>query len=529
MDVLEFYKQVLAQGALAPDDQGYIRTIFKDKRIIEVAGRKLVMPISQHHKHLEGKEIFHPLSENNINGISDVMHYLTERLAMVLNVRTVEVMTGLTGAAFSEANQSSMSKAKIKLISGITTELRSVESLEQVQKFLARQMDANVESAFIKLELRRLKGSSVGKSNRQAVVTFPLYEALKEDILLPRKETKFPGLKNASQVNLVILAHEAIFPGIADGDVYSASCYGVPAPFFQVTMDAVTNLRSRLEEAANVLGIESSLGDEIDFSFMDVLKDNKEVHRLIMEGGSNTEASPNKEDAPKPKEVPQAPVPQAPQPAPQQQTYQAPQQTYQAPQEPARPQGRNDNDNKQRMTKTASTFQEWNQQFGAPNAMGAHGAAMAQVEAWKRAVDAWNNSYRMWFDSVTRQYGQPPVNMPPPNVIPPGQLAPQHPANVPHPQQVARPPMAPNQGYGYPQPQPQPQGYGYQPPPPQQGYGYPQPQPQYGAPPHQQYTYTSQPQQGYGYPQPHPQQGYGYPQQPPQQGYGYGAPAYGRP
>lgn len=55
MDIVQFYTQVLSQGALVPDDQGYIRTIFKDKRIVEVCGRKLVMPISQHHRDINGK------------------------------------------------------------------------------------------------------------------------------------------------------------------------------------------------------------------------------------------------------------------------------------------------------------------------------------------------------------------------------------------------------------------------------------------------------------------------------------------
>lgn len=543
MDIVQFYTQVLSQGALVPDDQGYIRTIFKDKRIVEVCGRKLVMPISQHHRDISGKEIFHPLSENNLNGISDVMHYFSERVAMVLNVRAGELLAALTSAAFSEASQSSMSKEKIKLISTITTELRSEESLGQVHSFLTRRMSNNVESAFIKLELRRIKGSATGKANRQAVVTFPLYEALKEDIKLPRKETKFPGLKNASQVSLVLMAHEAIFPGIADGDRYSASAYGVPAPFFQVLMDATTTLRSRMEEVSRILDAESSLG-EVDFSFMEVMRDNKEVHRLIMEGGSNTEAEPNRDDTPKPRASAQAPAPasepvqQAPAPAP---AYQ-PQQQYQPPQQQQpKAYGRNEPEDKKRLTKTSDSFAEWNRQFGAPSQMGAQGAAMAQAEAWKRAVDAWNQSYRQWFEGQTRQFGAPPLNMPAPHLIPPGQLAPQHPSNVPHPQQVARPPMMPGAGYGYQQP-PQ-QGYGY-PQPPQQGYGYPQ-QPPNITPPG--YGYPQPPQQGYGYPAapaaaypaagyPAPNapyvyttapQGYGYPQ-PPQPGYGYQQP-YGRP
>ena len=146
MDIVQFYTQVLSQGALVPDDQGYIRTVFKDKRIVEVCGRKLVMPISQHHRDINGKEIFHPLSENNLNGISDVMHYFSERVAMVLNVRAGELLAALTSAAFSEASQSSMTKEKIKLISTIAVDMRSEESLSQVHSFLTRQMSKNVES-----------------------------------------------------------------------------------------------------------------------------------------------------------------------------------------------------------------------------------------------------------------------------------------------------------------------------------------------------------------------------------------------
>lgn len=499
MKLIDFYNKVLNMGIMEADDKGVVRLIQEHKPAAMIGDRIIVIPTQEQISNLnENKEVFHPLAEDTIAGLSNVSKKLLERINFSLNVTFTQIVIYLHSLATTSSGKTNYTSEQMEILQGIKAQPK--KELD-IMKALAGPFAKNPTNAFVEITLSRsgktlFRGERV---SRVAYVSFPFYNELKKDIDKARKDSTL-GL-TLEQVELMIEMYEAVFPNLDMPDEYNSGVGVVYAPFFTVLLKSAGSLfqaMMRLKVAFPDY-IELTELTETDYGWLSIL-DNQEELRKLANQYPNLELKKNAVEKEPIRSTPTAvPTPPAPTAYAQPPIAEAPAPKLTAQQQynPNKVNTGNSNPEKE----NRQSYEEWAAGRMGVSQMGLYGQ---QRENAKRH----NEGYRHYWNQHIQMYGGPPANMPHPDAVPEGQLAPQYP-NMP---------VLPGVNSPIQQPMQQP-GYGVQQPMyPMQQQGYPVQQPMY---PMQQ----PMQQPGYGVQQPmYPMQQQGYPVQQAPMGYGYAPP-----
>lgn len=409
-----FYKEVLEFAGLFIDPKGYVRSKSGEKNIITVKDKLMVVPTRDHLRSLtDDKEVFHPLSENALTRIPEATSTFCYRATGLLNIRFAELIWELKKFCCSPKSQLNLTTEQIKIIRGVQGEEDS-GSDTSFEKFIGQQLSKNPSEAFISIALARGAKFKGEKKSRVSFVTFPLYTAIKEDLLKPRNESSFPSLSK-KKLTLLMTLYEAIFPGLDKAEEYGFGFESGIAPWFVTYMKTALGISDALnlviETFSNVL-----IGEKLEtipLNWNKTLDDTGLLTKLA-------KSAPNTESELKPEPVLTPPAVQQPEVKKQPSvpfvgSGATPQTVKQTPHVQQPQSGRR-----------RVSWDEWKNKSLIPSQMGHHGQSL-------EAARIYNEGYALFYNKHIEAYGVPPGNLPAPTSIPHGVLAPPYPGGPPQP------------------------------------------------------------------------------------------------
>lgn len=436
MELIEFYKRVLSMGIMEVDDGGVVRLVQEHKPAVMIGDKIMVVPTEDQIRKLnENKEVFHPLAEDTIAGLSNVSKKLLERINFSLNLTFTQLMTYTQSLATTSSGKSNHTTEQLEILQGIRTQPKKDFD---IMKVLGDRFVKNPTGAFIEVTLSRT-GKTLHRGERVsriAFVMFPFYTELKKDIEKARKDSDL-GLA-ADNVQFLIELYETIIPNVDLAEEYNAGVGVVYAPFFTVMMKAAGMLFQAMMRIKKAFPDFVELTDQVetDFGWLSIL-DNQEELRKLSNQYPNLELQKNPVEKDGIVTSQKTVAPPTPVPAQQRQLVApTPQQLHQQGQPPAQQSGprptpqQQHNPNRRtdhtESKKDGQTYEEW-----AAGRLGM--SQMGMIGAQKENIRRHNEGYRHYWLQHTQTYGGPPPNMPHPDNLAPGALAPQYPGMVPMP------------------------------------------------------------------------------------------------
>jgi hypothetical protein len=413
LELTDFYTRVLRMGLMKVDDKGVIRLCQSHSPAVQIGEKIMVMPTPEQIRNLgDNKEVFHPLAEDTVAGLSNVTKKLLERINFSLNITFVGFAMQLYGVALASSAKNDFTAEQLDLLQGIKTQPKKEIDFLKVVK---QRLSTHPTSAFVEITLSR-SGSVLHRGERVsriAMVNFPFYNELVKDLTKSRKESDLD--MSVDQVQMLKEIYETIFQNLDIAGEYNVGCGVRAAPFFTVLMKAARGLFTMLMRCQKVFP-EMALEDELDldYDWLTVLDDAEAMRRLANQY-PNLEVTKN----PIEKEVISSRAPEL-----------APVPTQQASAPTAAPQ--------RKEKESAQTYEEWAAGRASPSAMGALGQQ-------REMIRRHNEGYRKYWNDHLATYRMPPPNMPNPDQIPSHTMAPMYPGMVP---MQAAAPMAPMQPMG---------------------------------------------------------------------------------
>ena len=395
MELTDFYTRVLRMGLMKVDDNGVIRLCQDHSPAVQIGEKIMVMPTPAQIRNLgENKEVFHPLAEDTVAGLSNVTKKLLERINFALNITFVGFAMQLYGVALTSSGKNDFTSAQLDLLKGVKTQPKKEIDFLKVVK---QRLTSHPTSAFVEITLSR-SGSALYRGERVsriAIVNFPFYNELVKDLTKSRKESTLE--LSVDQVQMLKEIYEAIFVNVDVLGEYNVGCGVRSAPFFTVLMQAARGLFTMLMRCQKVFP-EMATTEELDedYDWLKILDDAEAMRRMANQY-PNLEVTKN----PIEKEVITSRAPElAPVPAAQP-----------APAAPPR-------------KEKEQTYEEWAAGRATPSAMGALGQQ-------REMIRRHNEGYRKYWNDHIATYRMPPPNMPNPDQIPSHTMAPMYPGMAP--------------------------------------------------------------------------------------------------
>lgn len=485
-NLLTFYRQVLNGLNCNVTEDGMVQFVTKSVTYPVTVGEKdlrLALPTKEVLNQLAngGLVAFHPMCENIILGQSPVMATLRN---LTIESLTLKILSTMIGVAMAVADDADMTANQIKFASDFDkVDEKTVKALTK----LAGVIDPATNNRLINVYLKH--GGMIGDDQykRVATVTFPIYAELLEG-----GDTVFGVKMRKSDIRLIRIMLEKIFPNIGEKDGYSFGSNSLTAPYFHALLNAFGNVVGELNKVTYSFRkiIREYTGEEphVTIDYIHEFEEGKHYKDILppLDYNQGTEAGGTTPQATLPVEQSAQLQPDyqeqvntvvAPPPQPVQQPV--PAQPYYASQP-------------QPMGYTPKPYKA--PASGKIKTLGATEEELYQGQQSRNHPPASNPPARDLSQMMYPPEMFPQMQAP----MPPRPVYPKFGAGA-----SRTPQHQPQQGY-----QPQPMPYQQQGYPPQQGY------PQPGYPVQQGYPqYPGYPQPGY--PQPVPQQGYpqpGYPQ-----------------
>lgn len=219
MKLLDFYTSLLQATGHNVTSDGYVnRDIGETRFPTTVAGGALVLPTREHLKNagMGSLTLFHPLVEDLMRGPSEVLNYFRRAIRVEIEAKlSLLILDLLTLASRSELHQY-LDPEEASFLDYVTkADEKTVTAFKRISD---RLEDGDRDKMLIHLYLR--KGGKIGEESfrQTTTVTFPIYEALKEDV------KEFAGVKlRKADVASILGVYEYIFP----------HCRGINEPNFE--------------------------------------------------------------------------------------------------------------------------------------------------------------------------------------------------------------------------------------------------------------------------------------------------------
>jgi len=261
MNIIDFYKSILDCGNLATDKDGYTSVKVTGSPVL-VTGKRLVLPTNSQLTagNWSEKIVFHPLSENILRGESDVIAKLRSVFNIRLNYTFAAIAQNLFSIVASSAEHHLLSPEQSEMLSAIS-EVDS-NTLELFNKITAAALKDSYDKAFISIFLKRGGVINGKKHSRVGIVTFPLYEELKNV-----DQEVFHGIKLRVKDKLAIKQlYEYIFPNLETAETYNFGSDSSIAPFFHALMGTVLGIGSKFNDILELFSKEIDDSKELIFA-----------------------------------------------------------------------------------------------------------------------------------------------------------------------------------------------------------------------------------------------------------------------
>jgi hypothetical protein len=254
-DAVEYYRSVIGIANWRAAEDGTIDVTYgEDSLPLVVERRQVVLPTMSQMKRQDQSAIayFNPLRENMRQNESPVMARFRTTINLQTHLKVIFVMSGLLELAASPTDHSKLTPDQMKLI--VLLKDVNQTTCDDWAKVKAKLRPDDNERRSVRIYIRN-KAVVGGKTySRGAIVSFPLYEALKEgkdvyDVKLSQKSRKS-----------IMAVMEAIFPQIAQADAYSRGSVDNMAPSFDCLIRSASALISDINDTINLFsGAKESL------------------------------------------------------------------------------------------------------------------------------------------------------------------------------------------------------------------------------------------------------------------------------
>lgn len=268
--VLAFYKSLLATLDIADtgdNDDGLLSHVGSGEPIM-VDGKRLALPTKDNIR-LAGKDevvVFHPLSENVFEGMSEVFiefrHIVTAKIHKII-AYTAHTLIKLV---LNKATHEGLTNAQM----GAISKLDGVDEkfLESFKKMM-NKLEVNGQHQLVNIFMKYGGTLNDAKYMRIAFVSFPLLELIEaneDGVILDVKFRK-------KDIALLKAVFELVIPKAFDKNVYSAGSNSSIAPYFCALLLAMCHI---LEDTAGITWrfrsyIEEEVGESQHITAKDIL------------------------------------------------------------------------------------------------------------------------------------------------------------------------------------------------------------------------------------------------------------------
>lgn len=199
---------------------------------ITVENRRLILPteLALRTPNWDEQIAFHPFSESLIRGQSQIIHWLTERISLKLNMLTTVIVGKLIELCADGSAQEGLTSDQLKVISDLgDANDKTCENFEKLTKSIIKG-----DTSWIHIYLRHSGKRGTDTYARYARVTFPIYEDLVND-----NETigGVRGLR-AKDKKLLINIMRYLFENIEEKDEYSYGSNSKSAPYYHALINS---------------------------------------------------------------------------------------------------------------------------------------------------------------------------------------------------------------------------------------------------------------------------------------------------
>jgi hypothetical protein len=242
VNLLDTYRSILKFASLEADNDGYAYATIGDRKEPSlINGKRIVLPLSQHLRNPDEKQIFHPLSENIMRGESEIIEKLKENINIKLNYTFGVISQHL-------------------LLLATSPELHDQLTPDQTDALIAlKDADTNTTKNFVKLMVAGIKkqptrlftniylkkGGTVRdkRYSRAGIVVFPVYN------MLEKNDTEIFGVKlRVKDKETLKSLYQFVFPGIDVVENYNYGSDSNIAPYLDCLLKTASGLAGRLND-----------------------------------------------------------------------------------------------------------------------------------------------------------------------------------------------------------------------------------------------------------------------------------------
>jgi hypothetical protein len=230
--LISLYTSILDYAGLGVDANGFIYTQHDaDKTPLTIGGKELILPTTEvlRRPHNGEQTIFHPLAENALQKESAIIRTLRS----ALNVRMNYFFGILAKQLLQIANDKTIHGRFTPDQRDLLIALKEADETSEVNftKLMLAYLNKDYERIFVHCYLN--KGGKVRgkKYARTGVISFPMYELLKE------KGVDIPDVKlRAKDVEIFLNLYRLIFPHIDEPESYNYGSDSDIAPYLDALM-----------------------------------------------------------------------------------------------------------------------------------------------------------------------------------------------------------------------------------------------------------------------------------------------------
>ncbi len=251
MNIIDLYKSILECGNLTTDKDGYVSVKITNSPVL-ISGKRLVLPTQKQLTSNNWQEEikFHPLSENILRGESEIITKLRSVFNIRLNYTFAAIAQNLFSIVASTAEHHLLNPEQSEMLSAIQEVDET--TLDLFNKITIAAIKDSPEKAFINVFLKRGGTINGKKYSRVGVVTFPLYEELKN-----AEQDTIYGIKLRVKDKLAIKQlFEYILPNLDVAESYNFGTDSNIAPFLHALMGTVLNVGSKFNDVLELFSKE---------------------------------------------------------------------------------------------------------------------------------------------------------------------------------------------------------------------------------------------------------------------------------
>lgn len=251
-ELIRHYTNILqAAGLVAKEDGSVLKS---DERYF-VKGKPLMLPLPEvlRRGDVGEKLIFHPFAEAAAKGESDVLEDLRGRFALQLNITTAKLIAFFLQLG-TGATKVTLDPEQLKVMA-VVKSVGEKEARDLLSVIKATTKGDGKRTPLIKLYLsRRPNHAGKVKYYRTCVVTFPLYQAAKDELAQKTKDYNLLGVSiNKKGLESLCRLMEFIFPGIdQDSEAYNQGSTSQIAPFADALFRGVGGIIATLNEKVDL-------------------------------------------------------------------------------------------------------------------------------------------------------------------------------------------------------------------------------------------------------------------------------------